>query len=420
MTNRSARLFVCFTVLVAACTGSTDSGSAAGSEPDETWLVDSVPSVTIGTVDGPPETLLFRAIAALVMSDGTIVIANAGTSEIRWFDEQGNFLRNVGGQGEGPGEFRSLTDIWRIRGDTILAWDNRLRRVSFLAPDGNFVGSRTFVIPPIPLPSGISLTNSITFRGALADGSIVAMNNTVASRNLGTGMTTTSEGYRRVDNHVLLFPRDTLPLAVLLEPRSALDHDTLGIFAGGEEFEYTAVVRPGGPEQQTYSEVIFGERFLWAIGPESFAAGAGKPYSVNLHDRTGNPTRSVGRDVAPVRTTPELVRRFREDQVAQTSAEYREVRAASLERVPAAEVLPAYRAVEFDREGNLWVEEFGLTQDAPRVFSVFATDGRWLARVSVPNDLTIIDRGPDYLLTRARDDLDVEQIRLFRIRPTGR
>jgi hypothetical protein len=114
----------------------------------------------------------------------TIVIANAGTSELRYHDARGSWLRSVGGQGEGPGEFRTLTNIWRMRGDTLLAWDTRLRRLSFFAPGGEFVGSRIFVIAPVRLPSGMSMTNSVIFQGVFADGSIVARNNSGAARQL--------------------------------------------------------------------------------------------------------------------------------------------------------------------------------------------------------------------------------------------
>jgi hypothetical protein len=386
--------------------------------------MDSVPAVTIGTVDGPPETLLFRAIAALVMKDGTIVIANAGTSELRYHDAQGSWLRSVGGQGEGPGEFRTLTNIWRIRGDTLLAWDTRLRRLSFFAPGGEFVGSRTFVIAPVRLTSGMSMTNSVIFQGVFADGSIVARSNSVAARQLAAeGPSAVTEGFHRIDAPVFVLARDTT-IAVsaggALEPYNAAEHDTLGIFSGPEEFLHRAVTRTGGPEHVTASQVIFGERFLWASGPEFVAVGTGKPYVVNLYDRAGALRGTIGRSVEVERVTADHVRRFKEKEVAEAPEQSRVVLANMLEHVPAAETLPSWSGLRFDGTGNLWVEQFSLAQDGPLVHDVFADDGRWLARAELHRDLPILDLTPDFLLTRARDAMDVEEIRLYRIRRSSR
>jgi hypothetical protein len=54
------------------------------------------------------------------------------------------------------------------------------------------------------------------------------------------------------------------------------------------------------------------------------------------------------------------------------------------------------------------------------VHDVFADDGRWLARAELHRDLPILDLTPDFLLTRVRDAMDVEEIRLYRIRRSSR
>lgn len=86
------------------------------------WRIGPEPIVTIGAVEGEEPYLLDRAGDATRLSDGRIVVANGGTSELRVFDAAGNHLATWGGRGEGPGEFRELGRVERWRGDSIIAW----------------------------------------------------------------------------------------------------------------------------------------------------------------------------------------------------------------------------------------------------------------------------------------------------------
>ena len=56
----------------------------------------------------------------------------------------GNHLWTRGGTGQGPGEFLQLDTMFVSPGDTVYAWDYRLRRGSLFDPDGGFV--RTFQV----------------------------------------------------------------------------------------------------------------------------------------------------------------------------------------------------------------------------------------------------------------------------------
>ncbi|WP_419943063.1 hypothetical protein [Candidatus Palauibacter sp.] len=61
--------------------------------------------MSIGTAGGDPAYELFRVGGAMRLSDGRIVVANAGTGELRVYDPDGIHLASWGGQGDGPGEF---------------------------------------------------------------------------------------------------------------------------------------------------------------------------------------------------------------------------------------------------------------------------------------------------------------------------
>lgn len=70
------------------------------------------------------------------LSDGRVVVANGGTNELRYYDSKGHHLVSVGGEGDGPGEFRRLASVAVLSGDTVAAWDAGNLRLSFFDPTG--------------------------------------------------------------------------------------------------------------------------------------------------------------------------------------------------------------------------------------------------------------------------------------------
>lgn len=102
------------------------------------WRVDSVPSLSIGALEGEDPYLLHQVFAALKLSDGRIVVANRGSHDLRVFDASGIHLETWGGQGEGPGEFNSLLRVANWPGDSLIAWYSQGDRLSVFDGNGNF------------------------------------------------------------------------------------------------------------------------------------------------------------------------------------------------------------------------------------------------------------------------------------------
>ena len=72
------------------------------------WQIGETPAVSIGTEEGDPGEMLFDVRDATRLADGRIVVANAGTSELRVFAANGTYLETWGGQGEGPGRVQRV------------------------------------------------------------------------------------------------------------------------------------------------------------------------------------------------------------------------------------------------------------------------------------------------------------------------
>lgn len=102
----------------------------------EEWLVSDEPVLVIGGAQSEGADDLFGVAGAVRLSDGRIAIADRGSSGIRLYSSGGSHVRTSGGKGSGPGEFRGVDGIARIRGDTILVWDRSAGRMSVFDPAG--------------------------------------------------------------------------------------------------------------------------------------------------------------------------------------------------------------------------------------------------------------------------------------------
>ncbi|MYI65512.1 MAG: hypothetical protein F4107_06175, partial [Gemmatimonadetes bacterium] len=63
------------------------------------WRVSAEPTLSIGTVEGGDDFQLHRVDDALMLPDGRIVVANAGSYQLLVFDAAGNFLEAWGQRG---------------------------------------------------------------------------------------------------------------------------------------------------------------------------------------------------------------------------------------------------------------------------------------------------------------------------------
>jgi hypothetical protein len=74
-----------------------------------------------------------------------------------------------------------------------------------------------------------------------------------------------------------------------------------------------------------------------------------------------------------------------------------------------------------DQSDRLWIAEYSLPEfvprDAPRWWTIFAEDGRPLARIQLRG--SVMDVSADAVLIRSKDELDVQRIEVYRIETAG-
>jgi hypothetical protein len=353
------------------------------------------PIVVIGDPEGGPEHELFRVAGAALLQNGSVVLANAGTHELRYFDLSGAHLGSAGRQGEGPGEFMSLSLVGPFAGDSLLVWDLSQRRFSVFGPKGPFV--RSFQAPEGFGPGAVPV-------GALTDGRPVVMR-----RELAVGDPSAVTGVER------------RPSSIFILGREGGIETEIGPFPGPET---SVVIGEFGP---SVFGVVLGRSLHATAQGDRIAAGNDDAYSIRTYQANGDLTGIVRQTREPVpvasgdfeRALPEVLRPDSPPSPAKERVQ------ANIDQMPRHPTFPAFgsgspRVLRFDRSGNLWVREYQPPWDESASWQVFDASGAMLGRLDFPDGVELLDIGPDWVLTRARDELDVERVVLYGLEaPSG-
>lgn len=87
---------------------------------------------------------LFKSIDKCIFKDGKIFILDYwGTSSVKVFDLKGNFLFNVGSQGNGPQEYYKVIDF-DVTEDAIYLLDSKLRKILCFDLNGSFIDEYSY------------------------------------------------------------------------------------------------------------------------------------------------------------------------------------------------------------------------------------------------------------------------------------
>lgn len=403
MNKRSAAPWKIFPLLVlpAACDSSDDAtatGLRAAVEdsagvtivtndppaPDSRlpWQVSTHPALSIGSVDSGEADQLFRVLDATRLADGRIVIANAGSNELRVFNADGSHAGTWGGRGEGPGEFTSFspTAVARWPGDSIAAPNPWGTRLSLFDRDGNHGRD---------VPLDASLLNVVDL---LPGGKIFAS----GSGGIHQEMRGSSGLVRSRADWAVLASDGTL-------------HASLGVFPGSEfwaVFGEDGTIAGGRPHP-------FGRGTLGAVWGDLIAIGVQDSYEIKAFAADGTLVRIV-------RRAGDLEQPSRADQDAYFAERFAdwpdEQRTRALTDVndmPLVESYPAFAEILSDRAGFLWVREYRASGGGDAVWAVFDLEGRIQGLVETPADLAVFEIGEDYVLGRVVDDLGVESVQLW-------
>lgn len=122
--------------LLVACTAGD--GGSAPENAEIPVLSLGEPTLEIGTVDGP-EPYAFAAIETVMrLPDGRVAVSDAGATLVEIFEDSGEHVVSWGRRGDGPAEFTSLSRLYPLGSDSLMAAERFSGRLSVFDLDGEF------------------------------------------------------------------------------------------------------------------------------------------------------------------------------------------------------------------------------------------------------------------------------------------
>jgi hypothetical protein len=341
------------------------------------WEVSDSPAVRIGTAAGAAEYEIFRASSGTTLEDGTIVVVNGGTHELRYYDASGRFLRTVGGEGDGPGELRNPLRLLRVHDDSLLVVD--FRGVSLFDSDGAFIRST-----PTPI---------VRPEAAFADGSLIG-------RRFAPGQDPFALGASRPQ------------IALVRWWPDGGDTATIAIVPGDAVYRMAtddgAIVNYSQP---------FGARSTFATRGDELFLGVGTTFEIRVHGLAGALRRIYRRRAEPTPVTPQDVAAL--EEVLRSTARSERSRTL-IERLLAEWTVPAtqphFDRILVDARGYLWARRYSFDSDSATSWSIFDPDGSWMGDVALPPPLDVWEIGQNSILGLEHGEDDVEYVVAYSLR----
>ena len=97
--------------------------------------IELVEDLVVGARGEDPNYLFFRPLEVAVDSSGRMYVLDLGNRLVQVFDSEGEHLRTLGQEGQGPGEFQLPFGL-TIAGDRVIVSDMRSRRLSIWDLEG--------------------------------------------------------------------------------------------------------------------------------------------------------------------------------------------------------------------------------------------------------------------------------------------
>lgn len=343
----------------------------------EGWTVDAEPLLDLAKSGEGPDHEFFRATDANRLSDGGVVVADDGDDEIRVFSPEGDHLRTLGRPGDGPGEFRRLRQVMALPGDSILAYDYWQSRATLFAPDGSVARVVTMEEayrprPLYPVASGGYVGESSDFTG------------------FGDEL-----GLHRMPSPVVRFADDG---AVV---------DTLSTLAG-----YESVVFSRGD-----AVALWGKEGHLHVRGDTVYLGTADSLAYEVRSEDGRLLRRVRVPGYDLTLSAEEIEAERQTLVPDDPSQLDAIGREILDRQPVRTHRPGYQRMVVDALGYVWLGAYQgrHERDEPRDWRVFAPDGEWLGVVTLPPRFRVFRIGPEWILGRRADELDIQHIQLLRL-----
>ena len=376
------KLIIAVVLVLTACTGSKPTTVVVSDSAGVTIVVSDVAEVATWTLGerrlelgsmsgGPDEFHLIRGVAWL--PSGELLVANAGSDELRFFGPDGAHVRTVGGRGSGPGELNGLATV-AVLGDSIATYDYRNDRISVFDMTGAY--ARSFRLEW----SG----------GLLGPEALVPEVGVLSSR--GTHMVDLEHSGVNVDTATVSL------------------HDLEGnLVADLVRLPHNArFVRREGDRQTTLG-VPLTSHAVFAGNLEGFCYAYGPSPEVRCFDWEGALKRiqRLGEDPRPVSESHRST--YRERFQGRPDGDSPAMQ-TMLAVMPYPDFMPGFDRLIISAGGRLWARRFAVERRGAEEWVVFGQNGGVEAIFMGSEGLELLSVSGEEVLARVLDDLDVEHV----------
>jgi hypothetical protein len=336
----------------------TDNGRP---EQLERWLVHSMPRLRLGDAKDDPQHQFFRIAGIRVLDDGSVVVVDGASREVRRFDAQGKHISTIGRRGSGPGEYEAPVLVPAASDNVLLVYDLRRRRFASFTQELRPASEQMNVPGLQGRPVGVTgeriLTASVTTVFPVAEGLIEPPGSVVYSvMNLSTGQTIVLNRYEAQRFHAI--------------------RDAGGTFA---MFDLPFDIAPSA-----------------AAGPDRFYiySGAGSDILVYSQEGAGvGVIRTATRGVSQRDFTEFLDARVRSAPSHEVAGLYRDL----YPRLPRPSALPLFEHLITDDMGWLWGKVYAPDPDKGNEWWIYDDDGVLRASAHLPLSLRLHHAGADFI-----------------------
>lgn len=329
--------------------------------PGTEWKLGGQPTLQIGGGVADTSILTGPVAGAFRLPDGRIVVADRGAHALRWFASDGSVLHTSGRDGEGPGEFRWMSQLLQV-GDSIAVFDPQLHRLSIFDGNGNFGRLISFA-------GNGNAPLSLEPIGRLSTGRWIATERTVHTTGEASGPV-------RDSTWIWIVGPDGRA-----DSRIASLHGNDVLIASGEGF-LGVLPAPFGRTTTVRSH----DGALWV--------GTADSYRIDALDLQGRLIASIRLDqrpaiLEPARGNARVDSLRRGVTGSRTAAMFSKLYSEALDKLQLPEFEPPYSTFRFADDSTLWVEKF-VTEDhdGPTRWDVFLPEGHLQGTITLPPRFT--------------------------------
>lgn len=344
-------------------------------------VVDPVPEIVIGAPESSDEILLHRVEGIAVLEDGSVLVVESGSRRLMTFGRDGGLRSDIGRDGDGPGEFRSLRLVPPATRDSVMVFDRGRGRYTVVSLGSGDVRGFT-AQHGSGLPVGV-------------------VGGRVLLARLQAPFTTRRPGpYRATITYKLWTPgQATVDTVVMLEAGRNFVSLDLGEFPAHIPIPFD--VDP--------SATTNGEHFFLVPGPAA---------EIHQYDRGGRLRRILRLREHELIVTDAVLEAAIEDRARRWARDAGSVPHLRrlYQQMPIGTTVPSFDAVAAGPGHFVWARVFRDDDRAPEEWMAFDENGAALGSVAMPIGFELHQATSDFVFGRWTDSLGVEQVRGHRLR----